>query len=255
MAIVTLTITCKVDTGLAMSCDELKTKYATDIDFEGLAGQRLTCATIEQKIKIEQVKLQNMLDIKIAKIKLQEKQDYSKYEFAEWGYIQCMYNIKEILSIGGYIRNREVLTIENDWVDIKEQEDQFRNLYIMPSDSGLWHTNLAALVFRHGYNSDFVPNFWRLEYLSGFDNIPLDLLEAIGKLTMLQVYNILGNILFGVGIASTSKGIDGLSQSVGTTQSATNALFGASITTLEDQLKYEIPALKGKYKGLAAVRL
>ena len=87
MSSTALITTCKIDTGLAMSCDELKTKYATDIDFEGLAGQRLTCKTVEEKIKTEQVKLQNMLDIKIAKIKVSEQQDYSTYRIFLYLYI------------------------------------------------------------------------------------------------------------------------------------------------------------------------
>jgi len=250
-----LEITCKIDNTLAMSCDELKTTYATDIAFEGLGGQRLTCSTVENKIKTEQVKLENMLDIKIVKQQLKEQQEYYREQFREWGYIKVHNNISEVISVNGYVNNNKVIELELTDLSIKQQIDKFRNIYIMPAGIGLWQTTLWPFIFRYGYRTDYIPNFWHIEYISGFDQIPEDIKEAIGKKTMLQVYNILGNILFGTGIASTSKSIDGLSQSVGTTQSATNALFGASINQFQDELKQEIPALKDKYRGITALKL
>ena len=247
-------LTYKVDNTLIMSCDKLKSIYATDIDFQGLGGQKLTCKTVETKIKAEQVKIENMLDVKITKQKLYEQQPYDLLTFREWGYIPLNYNIAEFIEGEGKINRDKVFEIKDEYISISQQIDQFRSMYVMPVGLGFWWAYFNQNIHYFGYRNDYIPNYWHIKYFSGFDKVPSDIVEATGKMTMLQIYNILGNILFGVGIASTSKSIDGLSQSIGTTQSATNALFGASINQFKDELKVELPALKAKYRGVVAVR-
>jgi hypothetical protein len=248
-------LTYKVDNTLMMSSNRLKVTYATDIDFQGLAGQKLTDDTVEQKIKTEQVKIENMLDVKITKQKLYEQQPYDQLMFREWGCVPLHYNISEFIEGTGKVNEHKAIDLQLEYISISKQVDQFRTMYIMPTGIGLWYTQLTAYMFMFGYRTEYIPNFWHIKYFSGFDRVPEDIVEAVGKATMLQVYNILGNILFPVGIASFSKSIDGLSQSTGTTASATNALFGASINQFEDELKVEIPQLKAKYRGIPALRL
>ena len=248
-------LTYKVDNTLIMSCDRLKVTYATDIDFQGLGGQKLTCETVERKIKAEQVKIENMLDVKITKQKLYEQQPYDLTTFREWGFIPLNYNISEYIEGEGRVNQDKVFELKQEYISIKQQIDQFRNMYVMPVGLGLWWAYFNTIIHYFGYRSDYIPNYWHIKYFSGFDKVPEDIVEAVGKMAMMQIYNILGNIVFGVGIASTSKSIDNVSQSIGTTSSATNATFGASINQFEGELKKEIPALKAKYRGLVAMRL
>ena len=55
----------------------------------------------------------------------------------------------------------------------------------------------------------------------------------------------------GAGIASYSLGIDGLSQSISSTSSATNAGYGARILGYVDDLKKVLPILISKYGGMS----
>jgi len=74
---------------------------------------------------------------------------------------------------------------------------------------------------------------------------------VIGKLAAINIFHQLGDIILGAGIASQSLGIDGLSQSISTTSSATNAGYGARITGYLADLKQARVDLKNKYDGNA----
>jgi hypothetical protein len=101
-----------------------------------------------------------------------------------------------------------------------------------------------------------VPNYWTLTYITGFHNIPKDILEAIGKQAAISVFTILGDIVVGAGIASKSQSIDGLSQSISTTASAMYNAFSARIGQYEKDLeKTLIPRLKARYVGITLMSM
>ena len=76
------------------------------------------------------------------------------------------------------------------------------------------------------------------------------LIKAVGLLTAITPLDIAGDLIAGAGIASFSVGVDGLSQSIGTTSSATNAGYGARIISYQKQLKELMHILKAKYKSI-----
>lgn len=81
-------------------------------------------------------------------------------------------------------------------------------------------------------------------------DIPRDILDAMGKRAAIGVLDVAGDLIAGAGIANKSTGLDGVSQSVGTTSSATNAGYGARIIHYEQQLKRDMPRLRAKYQGV-----
>lgn len=74
------------------------------------------------------------------------------------------------------------------------------------------------------------------------------LLKAIGLLAALAPLDIAGDLIAGAGIGSFSVGVDGLSQSIATTASATSAGYGARIISYQTQLKALLPVLRAKYR-------
>jgi len=77
--------------------------------------------------------------------------------------------------------------------------------------------------------------------------VPSDILQAIGYKAALLPLDIAGDLIVGAGIASTSTSVDGLSQSINTTASATNSGYGARVLQFERELKSLIPALKARF--------
>ena len=110
---------------------------------------------------------------------------------------------------------------------------------------------MKAKTLHFGTRSSMgVPNYWSVEYITGWRVPPGDIKDYLLKQAAIAVLNILGDITFGAGIASKSISADGLSETINTTQSAENSLYSARIRQFERENKEEIKILRGKYKGI-----
>jgi len=74
------------------------------------------------------------------------------------------------------------------------------------------------------------------------------LIRAIGLIAALAPLDIAGDLIAGAGVGQFSVGVDGLTQSIATTASATSAGYGARIISYQKQLKDTMGALRAKYR-------
>jgi len=77
-----------------------------------------------------------------------------------------------------------------------------------------------------------------------------DLMDLIGKAASIHILNTAGDLIIGAGIANKSTSIDGISASIGTTSSPTNAGYGARIIQLQKDINRMLPVLFRKYNGV-----
>ena len=108
-------------------------------------------------------------------------------------------------------------------------------------------TQLGIQRFRN------IPDYWNYQYITGFDldNLPWDLIGIIGKLATFGPLNIAGDLILGTaGVASQSLSIDGLSQSISTTASATSAGYNARLINYGKEITETVKRIEGIYKGL-----
>jgi len=262
----TLTISYKVDAALPMSAEEFITAYLTDIPLRGLAGGRLTDEQIELKIKTEAVRIENSLSIKIPQQKLSEYSDFNRSLFQAWGYIKFNFLINTITALEGRLNFAQQIVYPTSWISYDRSLENKRNMYIIAGqqaeeDVGSPSNSSFIAIFNGRFpifgtaDTNNIPNYWWVNYTTGFESVPLDILDAIGKKAAIQVLNIMGDINFGAGIASKSLSIDGLSQSINTTQSAENALYSARIRMYQGDLKVEMLELRNRYLGLSVMAL
>ena len=80
--------------------------------------------------------------------------------------------------------------------------------------------------------------------------VPADIKRAIGYKASLLPLDIAGDLIGGAGVANYSISLDGLSQNLGTTSSATNSGFGSRVLQFERELKKLLPALRARYRSL-----
>src|SRR5690606_21040030 len=102
------------------------------------------------------------------------------------------------------------------------------------------------------------PNYWKQEYITGFDVIPIDIIQAIGIMAAINVFTIIqDSLLGGAGIASKSVGIDGLSQSVSLNSKGIYANRIEQYSTMLDDGKGGglLARLTGRYAGILMVAL
>jgi len=94
------------------------------------------------------------------------------------------------------------------------------------------------------------PSLWRVSYKAGMEEIPEDLVEYIMKRASVGVLQVWGDLIIGAGIANQTISLDGLSQSIGTTQSPEFSGAGARIKNYMDDLKALEKGLKDTYVGI-----
>lgn len=93
---------------------------------------------------------------------------------------------------------------------------------------------------------------WDVECPHG---IPADVMHVGGMYASMFLLNPAGDMVAGAGIASKSIGVDGLSQSISTTASATNAGYGSRIIQYWNDIKMQLPALRAKYRQGAFIEV
>lgn len=78
--------------------------------------------------------------------------------------------------------------------------------------------------------------------------VPPLIIKAILYTSAILPLDTAGDLLAGAGVGQFSLSVDGLSQNIATTSSATSAGYGAKIISYKDQLKTAMNTLKKKYK-------
>lgn len=256
---VTFTASYSVDSGLILSAAEVVFLFLTDIPLRGLGGEKMPDLAIEEKVRSETEKIENFLSIKIPKQIVSEKRDFVREEFAAWGFLIADYLVNEVLRLEGKINNVSQVTYPKEWASTRGGMDVSRNIYIVPAANAPTTDGETSVLYTGQFplfaylNGNHVPNYWSFDYDTGWDEVPKDITDAIGKLATIQILAILGDITFGAGIASKSLSFDGLSQSISTTQSAENSLYSARIRQYQKELDASMKLLKGRYGGIPLI--
>lgn len=246
-----------VDSELIWSVEEYLVNYLTDIPLRGLGGEKMADTAIEKKIRIAMSQLEGFLSIKVPKQRVLEQYDFEREHFENWGAIKTNYPVKEVNLLQGQLNYARQIKYPQGWTSFKRQLQITRTIHIVPGQqedlTGLQNDFVAIFTGKFpifGYSSaNYIPNYWNIDYTTGFEEVPSDIQDAIAKLATMQVLAILGDITFGAGIANTSLSIDGLSQSIGTTQSAENSLYSARVKQFVTELKQELKWLSDRYRG------
>jgi hypothetical protein len=257
MPSLTFSIQYQKNTGLVLSATELEELYFFGIPIVDQFGNKISPETITFYIEAAQKEIENYLSIKIIRQCVMESRDYYYDDWVQWGYIPSTYPVVKPLSLKGYANSSLQLEYPQQWLSSKRQtpdEDlYYRTISLVPvSGSGATIvTGVIGLAPYVGFwGNKIVPNYWELTYITGFNKVPKDIIDAMGKLAAMNLFIILGEIVLGPGIASKSIGIDGLSQSVSSTASAMYSAFSARIEQYTKDLERMKPAMKSRYLGI-----
>jgi hypothetical protein len=256
----TLNIEFSKNDGLVMSPSNLQNLYLAGIPLCYPNGGRVSQELIKQKLLSAQKFLENYLSIKFQKQIITEEQDFNKQEFTSWGYIRTVFPINVAKKLEGRINNITQITYPESWLSVKDSNDstRFRNLHIIPNTQGSTEQNQYSVVYSGiaptiGYfGSNNIPNYWRVTYCTGWDadDLPYDLLDAVGKIAAIQVLAITGDLIFGAGVGNQSISIDGISQTYSTTKGGGKGAFAGRIDQYKNELEQSLKDLKSEYLGI-----
>lgn len=246
--------------GIVLSPSELRELYFYGIPIQEKYGTEMSDITIETYIRSAQKQVEGFLSLKLDKQIIEERLPFYREVFTNYNYIQTSYPARKAFRLQGWVANVKQVEYPEEWLTVRETTDgetYHRRIHLIPVGSTegqtLTFNGLMPYVGMHG--RDFIPDFWKVAYCTGFDRIPEDILTVIGKYASILIFHQLGDIILGAGIANMSLSVDGLSQAIGTTSSATNAGYGARIINYINDLKVELPRLKDRFTGLVFASL
>ena len=115
-------------------------------------------------------------------------------------------------------------------------------------------------IVRPGTGKTFAPQMIHVEYIAGLlprkhgaynrqHEMPATMEKIILKVAVREIFELWGRLLIQPGLASTSISIDGISQSMGTTQSAMYGAVSADITQINADIAELKKALQGYFGG------
>ena len=258
MGALTLNIKYNKNEGLVISPSELIHLYLTGIPLCYPDGTVLGMETIKHHIEAAQVELEHFLSIKIKKQVIWGNHDFNREHFFRWGYVKTVFPIMEPLVLQGHINNVKQVDYPADWLSIKRGNDptKFRNLYLIPNTAGGATMTNHAFVFSGitphmgFFGTDYIPNYWRIKYCTGWDKCPVDLVDAIAMMAAIKILAITGDLIYGAGIGNQSISIDGISQSYSTTKGGGNGAFAGRIKQYAEDLGKKLEQLKAEYLGI-----
>jgi hypothetical protein len=239
-----------------LSIDELKTNYLFGLDLTDDNGNPMPDDLFIHYIRTAVSRLEHELDLSVAPKVLQ---DVNRFDFIRPEYYKYIWiGLEEypIISVDA-VRlvlptEQQVINFDPSWFQLDKESGQ---LMIIPGNGQLSTVVLgqsgAWLPLVYGWD-DFIPDVFRVDYVVGFEKgkIPHMIKDVIGKWASMGPLNLAGDLISGAGIASKSISMDGLSQSVATTSSATNAGFGARLIQYTKEIKETLPLLRRYYKGI-----
>jgi len=224
----------------------LKRRYLHGVNTKDDDGKELSNQTLSELINNAVGWLEEELDIPIRPLvfsEANENQEWHDYRnvdtYWNWNFIRL--DVYPVLSVESvkvkFPTHQDLIEYPVSWFRVEEDTGILR---LVP-DSGsvpLVLTNTGVLLPHLALQRRLIPQMLQIEYTAGFelDKIPVLLNNIIGLRAAIDVLNIAGDLITGAGIASQSIGLDGLSQSIATTSSATNAGYGARIIQYESQL-------------------
>jgi len=265
MSTVNYTLKYRKNGELIISSSEALALYFYGINLDLASdGTVLSDEIVEFYIRAAQEEFERFFDIKLKPQLVTEKRTYHRDDYMSNNFpsVQTSFPVKEGLFIAGLLNDVEQIYYPQEWINWQESSDEMysRMINLVPTGSTLTSdTNVIVMGIMNqiGFQSfRQVPNYWTVQYISGFDSIHYDILNIIGKSAAIGLFNVFGDIILGQpALANYSVSLDGLSQSIGTTNSATNAAFGARIINYQKEIKISVERLKRIYKGITFTAL
>lgn len=258
MGQLTLTMKYRKNEGLLLSPTEMFSLYLYGIKIQAGDGTAFSTESMRFYIQAAQQEIENFFNLKLVYqfIALEKLTFYRADYWQSFPILFTNYPVNKPISLTGRFNQLEQISYPTQWLtNTQNSYGQYkRRVSIVPTGTAVATANaeviLSGLTTQLGSQHFLmIPDYWDLQYITGFklDQIPMDLINLTGKLASFGPLGIAGDLILGAGITSQSLGVDGLSQSISSTSSATNAGYGARLVQYEREIKATIPRIKLVY--------
>jgi len=248
----------KTSDDLLIDADFVKETFLFGVNLKDDDGNEMPDSLIEFYIKAATRWLERKIDTLITPTSItDESHDYYWNDYASYAFVRLLnYPVRKVSRVSmRFPLSNDLLEFNESWYHVESISGQVN---LIPSEDGLGSIfvgeNGSYLPMLYS-GTDYVPHIIKVDYEAGFEEgeVPEDILNLIGMKAAIGPLNIAGDLIAGAGIATKSISLDGLSESIGTTSSATNAGYGARIIQYEKQIKEDLPQLRRNLKGIEMV--
>lgn len=254
----TLTMKYRKNTGMMFNPTEIFSLYLYGIKIQAGDGTAFSSESMRFYIQAAQKEVENYFNLKLMLQFIgQEKLTYYRADYWQsFPILFTNYPVNKPISLTGRYNNIEQISYPTQWLTTHQNSYGMykRRVSIVPTGSALATANaeviLSGITTQLGsQHFRMIPDYFDIQYITGFDieNFPMDLINLVGMLACFGPLNIAGDLILGAGIASQSLGVDGLSQSISSTSSATNAGYGARILQYNKQIQDTAKKIKLVY--------
>lgn len=232
------------DVGPLIKVEDFKRDYLYGIDIRDKSGKPISDESYQTFLDNAISMLSHELDIHITPKVIVEDKDYRINDYADWGFLYLFeYPVIEMIQMDMvYFRDANgnpetIQTIPPNWVRMQDIDGIVRLIPNARFPANL-QVDQSGNFFPEVLRASMVPSLWRITYRAGFDDgkVPNIVNQAIGLMAAIQVLILGGIQVFGPGVASKSISLDGLSQSISTTQNADSAAYSSVIRDYQDLL-------------------
>lgn len=240
----------KTTTSQTLSAGDIRQNFLFGIDIRR-NGQAMPDSVYEQWIKYAKKQIEDYLSIKLDVQVVKENKDFHYDDWVQWAQVKATYPIVCPIAMGGWIGSTQQVDYPLDWLSVRRTSDNelySRLIHVLPNQYTTYH-QAAALYTGFFPNMGWMgagrhtPEYWQLTYITGFIEVPADIMQAIGMLASINILAVANETLAAamgaLGGSSKSISIDGLSESTSLYINGQTGIFGARI-------KQYIEALTGK---------
>lgn len=266
MSSLTLSIKYRKNSGVIMNPSELFSLYLYGITIQAGDGTSFSNDSIRFYIESAQKEIETFFNLKLTRQFIdQEKLTFYRADYwQEFPILFTNYPVNDPKSLTGRYNNLEQISYPSQWLTCHRNSYGLykRRISIVPTGTAVASANaeviLSGITTQLGsQHFKLIPDYWDIQYVTGFgiDDMPMDLINLTGKLACFGPLNIAGDLILGAGIASQSLGVDGLSQSISSTSSATNSGYGARLVQYNNEIKESVKRLKLVYDEIKFVTM
>lgn len=213
--------------------DELVTNYMFGIELKDQQGNPFPESLIIGYLNSAISYAEGLFDICLTKQTVtDESHDYERSDYMNWGYIQLYKRpIQKVMKLQLMYGTRPSFEVPLEWIKIDKMGGKIQ-MFPSSGNSNALIINQSGVIFGLNQAWSYAPQMWSVDYEAGMtkNDIPAELKELIYKQATCNIMTVWGDLILGAGIASQSISIDGLSQSIGTTQSA---MYGGASARVE----------------------
>ncbi len=221
------------------------------VDFYGNPLRDETILRVMQRMVS---RLETFLGINIfAKDIVDEKHDYHLTDYQNWCYLRLFQ--KPVISVASlkirFPENSDLVIFPVEWIQLDADAGQI-NLVPATGSISSWMIGQAGFFPLMMGRVSKLPMVWRVNYRAGFeyDKVPEDIQDVVYKMSAIALLSVLGDSIYGPGVASRSISLDGMSQSIGTVANAAYGAFSARMTQFQKDIDDMRPRIKSRYTGI-----